>query len=388
MPPPSQPTRLKFLKRIFLVFTFQLSCLASAHEQLKQNEKGVQLCNDCKLTAQSVEDLVRKPRQMDSYGQMSDRIDLDKIKKAVCKEIASDEDRESCRSFYYNNLEAAQRWRRAAEQSKTSYYDFVCIKHLKLCCPEGSFGPKCTKCSRCATSNEHCHGESTRSGNGTCICKPGHSGHQCSSCLPGYYLDKEALKLPEFSSKRLLCKSCHRSCESCRSHGPQGCEVCTKGFAWISGLGCTDIDECIQSDNKICGLNTFCVNTIGSYFCYECDRACAGCHGDGPDMCLKCAKGYKLDQGNCVAQRKTILPPEANYYRYAIYMGLCVCTCIILHNSMYLASLVGLGVALYIGASEYVMSGHPGLEPRPGMESAGGNLASLSANPSLSHLGL
>lgn len=75
-------------------------------------------------------------------------------------------------------------------------------------------------------------------------------------------------------------------------------------------------------------------------------------------MCLRCAKGYKLDKGNCVALKKTILPPEANYYRYAIYAGLCICTSIILHNNIYLASLVGLGVALYIGVSEYIMSTH------------------------------
>lgn len=75
-------------------------------------------------------------------------------------------------------------------------------------------------------------------------------------------------------------------------------------------------------------------------------------------MCLRCAKNYKSENGNCVALKKTILPPEANYYRYAIYAGLCICTSIILHNNIYLASLVGLGVALYIGFSEYIVSTH------------------------------
>lgn len=75
-------------------------------------------------------------------------------------------------------------------------------------------------------------------------------------------------------------------------------------------------------------------------------------------MCLRCAKDYQMEDGNCVALKKTILPPEANYYRYAIYIGLCICTCIIFHNSVYLASIIGLGVSIYIGASEYVMSRH------------------------------
>lgn len=158
-----------------------------------------------------------------------------------------------------------------------------------------------------------------------------------------------------------LCKACHRSCLYCRQWGPNNCEVCKQGYQWAgSEFGCSDIDECLSSSKTggVCGPNTFCVNTEGSYFCYECDRACDGCHGDGPDMCLKCGKNYQLDpkSGNCLAIKQTILPPEANYYRYAIYGGLCVCTCIILHNNVYLASLIGLGVAMYISVSEYIMS--------------------------------
>lgn len=75
-------------------------------------------------------------------------------------------------------------------------------------------------------------------------------------------------------------------------------------------------------------------------------------------MCLKCGKGYKLENGNCVAMKKTIIPPEANYYRYAIYAGLLVSAAIILHNNVYLASLVGLAAAMYISISEYIMSTH------------------------------
>lgn len=73
-------------------------------------------------------------------------------------------------------------------------------------------------------------------------------------------------------------------------------------------------------------------------------------------MCQKCATGYKLENGNCVASKKTLIPPEVDYYRYAIYFGLSLCSCIISYNNVYLASLVGLGVALYVGFSEYVMT--------------------------------
>lgn len=75
-------------------------------------------------------------------------------------------------------------------------------------------------------------------------------------------------------------------------------------------------------------------------------------------MCLRCAKGYQLEKGVCTALKKSLIPPEANYYRYVIYAGLCISACIILHNSVYMASLVGLAVALYIGGSEYLMRMH------------------------------
>lgn len=310
------------------------------------------LCGECRITSESLENLLRQPRQMNAYGQLEERIDLDKIKKAVCKDIVNDTEREKCRNFFYTQSSVIEKWK--LTRGKTTFFDFVCIKELKVCCPRNSYGTTCKKCNKCGI-NEQCYGEGTRSGNGECICNQGHTGLNCSKCMPRYYSD---IVEETPNSTRVVCKPCHKSCLYCRREGPLGCEVCQSGYTWVPTYGCSDIDECIRSGNKICGDNTFCVNTEGSYFCYECDRACNGCHGDGPDMCLKCAKGYNLDRGNCVALKKTILPPEANYYRYAIYTGLCVCTCIIFHNNVYFASLVGISVAMYIGVSEYVMSTH------------------------------
>lgn len=324
----------------------------SANTRNETSAKNEESCTDCRLISESMENLLRQPRQMNAYGQLDEKIDLGKIKKAICKDIVDDQHRERCRSFFFAQTDVIERWKQT--RGRVGFFDFVCIKELKRCCPRNSFGPKCTKCSKCGR-NEHCHGEGTRSGVGNCVCKEGHTGVNCSNCLPKYYHDAD-VKVGD--SNATICKPCHKSCLYCRQPGPLGCEVCQSGFSWIPGYGCSDIDECIQSGKKICGANNLCVNTEGSYFCYECDRACDGCHGDGPDMCVKCAKGYKLEKGNCVALGRTILPPEANYYRYAIYTGLCLCTCIILHNNVYLASLVGLCVALYIGFSEYIMSAH------------------------------
>lgn len=257
----------------FISFTLTLQgagyadFFASANKILKDNNKVVtatdidRLCSDCRLTSNSVDDLVRRPRQMNSYGQVDERVDLSKIKKAVCKDILKDTDRERCRSFYFTTLSTAEKWRN--QNSRISYFDFVCIKELKYCCPENSFGQRCTKCTKCGP-NERCHGEGTRSGNGTCVCKDGYAGPQCSSCVRGFYLyTSEA----SHEKNQQLCKPCHKGCAQCRGEGPTKCEVCNSGYKWDQGYGCVDVDECI-ANKKICGENTFCVNTEGSYFCY------------------------------------------------------------------------------------------------------------------------
>lgn len=240
----------------------------SSNESARQIE---QLCSDCRLTSVAIEDLLRKPRQMDAYGGIDDRIDLDKIKKAVCKDIINDLDRERCRNFYFTQQAVVENWKKS--KTRTSFFDFVCIRELKYCCPRKSFGPKCSKCIECGP-NEHCHGEGTRAGNGTCVCKEGHTGHKCTSCMPGYYqnsIGSKELANSTSGSKtntRVECKKCHMSCLYCRHASPLGCEVCQSGFTWIPAYGCSDVDECVKSNNKICGENTFCVNTEGSYFCY------------------------------------------------------------------------------------------------------------------------
>lgn len=38
--------------------------------------------------------------------------------------------------------------------------------------------------------------------------------------------------------------------------------------------------------------------------CAGCDKACKGCDGDGPDMCIKCADNYVFDEekGLCLGE--------------------------------------------------------------------------------------
>lgn len=84
-----------------------------------------------------------------------------------------------------------------------------------------------------------------------------------------------------------------------------GCNSCAAGWIKDNEKGCVDVNECAAS-LPVCSSQQFCVNTEGSYKCLECDRACAGCTGDGPDMCIRCASGYFLKEGICNGNLNTI----------------------------------------------------------------------------------
>lgn len=138
--------------------------------------------------------------------------------------------------------------------------------------------------------------------------------------------------------------------------------------------GCLDINEC-AAPTSVCSPLQFCVNAEGSYKCLECDRSCAGCTGDGPDMCINCAKGYVLKDGLCsgkqdifcmkkyfrfffffVDAEQETRKQQVLITRYLTYLGLCIATCIIFQRSVALAAVIGLVVAVYISVSEYMLN--------------------------------
>lgn len=47
---------------------------------------------------------------------------------------------------------------------------------------------------------------------------------------------------------------------------------------------------------------------------------------------------------------------QENIARYATYTGLCVATCIIFQRNIYVASVIGLLVGIYISVSEYMIA--------------------------------
>lgn len=48
---------------------------------------------------------------------------------------------------------------------------------------------------------------------------------------------------------------------------------------------------------------------------------------------------------------------------YGTYFGLCLATCIIFRKNIYIASVIGVAVATYIGVAEYTVGDAPPLNP-------------------------
>lgn len=72
-------------------------------------------------------------------------------------------------------------------------------------------------------------------------------------------------------------------------------------------------------------------------------------------MCLECEEGFVKKDDICVDSRSRQQEQTVDVSRYATYFGLCVATCVIFSNNIYLASVIGVMVALYIAVAEYTI---------------------------------
>ncbi|XP_017491362.1 PREDICTED: cysteine-rich with EGF-like domain protein 2, partial [Rhagoletis zephyria] len=299
---------------------------------------------------------------IDKLNEIKTNVEFSKLWDKLCFDIKTGQ--EDCRSLAAENKDIILSWwatpcatdiATSEVSSGNVIFNSLCISTLKSCCPDGHYGAECLPCigfpNNICSNNGKCAGAGTRLGNGHCVCRKGYTGKDCSKCDKAFYQD---LTLGN-SNGNIQCLHCDVSCaETCFAGGPRGCHVCKKGYAWDNNFGCFDIDECDpETGTHTCSRNTFCINTEGSYQCYECDNACDSCIGDGPDACIKCAKGHKLQNGVCVNPNpKPAFPAHASPARYVTYLGLTAVPCIIFRHNIYLASLIGFLVSLYIIISE------------------------------------
>ncbi|XP_027202012.2 cysteine-rich with EGF-like domain protein 2 [Dermatophagoides pteronyssinus] len=326
-------------------------------------------CTRCRLMSNSLFEMIRSLLYDDNTQQQQMKnIDfISKIWNRLCFDIKAGHD--DCRSFAEENYEKIYEWwndhsyalLKNQSDNQLIIVNRLCIEFLKVCCPDGHYGHECKQCNgypdRICSNNGKCAGSGTRLGNGNCLCNHGYTNKNCDSCAKDYFRNETLFHL----NGTVQCLPCDPSCSgSCFDFGPKGCHVCRNGYYWTIDNGCIDIDECEPSlslsssnDNNPCPLNSFCINTDGSYLCYQCDPACNGCDGDGPDSCLKCADNHILKDGICInPDPKPLIQPYASPARYATYFGLCIVTCIIFRHNIFISSIIGLAVALYIMISE------------------------------------
>lgn len=216
---------------------------------------------------------------------------LVEIQEMLCNDIGRGE--QQCHHIAEEHESDIEYWWKHQEEYP-DLFQWFCIDKLKTCCPQDHYGKDCQECSNC-NGNGVCKGNGTRKGNGKCNCDKGYAGENCFECADGFY---EAFK----DESKLLCSQCHVACYgSCKGPGPRKCEKCREGWFHKENEGCFDVDECIEK-SPCDGRSHFCVNNEGSYSCLECDKSCAGCDGDGPDMCVKCKDGFEFRDGMCAGE--------------------------------------------------------------------------------------
>ncbi|KRT79886.1 hypothetical protein AMK59_7076 [Oryctes borbonicus] len=346
----------------FLLLTLSLSVESGSEKDILRQAK-LPPCKACKTFVQSFKrgvdrtakgkfeggDTAWEEEKLGSYARSEIR--LVEIQEKICSDV--EEGKEQCYRLHEEYDTDIEDWWLHYQDEHPDIFQYLCVEKLKHCCPDFHYGENCTPCpgypNNVCYNNGKCKGSGTRRGSGKCDCDKGYIGEMCDRCDTKYF---EAYS----DEKKILCTPCPKSCD-----GPctkSGCEKCAMGWLKNEKGDCLDINEC-TSLKPACGPLQFCVNMEGSFKCLKCDKSCAGCTGNGPDMCIKCANGYKLIGKTCIDDSQESRKQYVYYTRILTYLGLCVATCITYQKNVIVAAIIGLAVAIYITVSEYVLNTSP-----------------------------
>ncbi|TRY60185.1 hypothetical protein DNTS_003795 [Danionella cerebrum] len=221
------------------------------------------------------------------------------------------------------------------QQCITCLHYFLKFKNnTKMCvpeCPSGFFRDDKKRCKKCSPLCESCVGSRSDQ---CSTCRTGlflvEGANNCvSSCLDGFYLEKEVChKCSEnckkcvsasvctecqprlslhgnkcqlsceagtyYNGHRRTCEKCHSSCATCAGTGMEACNECAPGFyfeEWRCVSSCSPGYYLAEQTTD---------NGDTQKSCQKCDHTCFACSGAGERNCSSCASGYNLENGVCV----------------------------------------------------------------------------------------
>ncbi|KRZ08097.1 ATP-dependent RNA helicase SUPV3L1, mitochondrial [Trichinella zimbabwensis] len=236
------------------------------------------------------------------------------IMELICSKKSKDVKEESkiknleskCHAMAEEYEETLETWYYHNQKKYPDLFDWFCIKTVKVCCPDNTFGASCAPCpgdpKRPCFGNGICEGSGSRFGSGKCKCHRGYQGKLCRHC------DSNFFKVHS-NETYILCQPCHESCKGgCSGEGPKECHSCRVGWIMDEDTGCKDIDECESS--PCTDQFEKCENTPGSYKCV-------------------CAEAFRREDGVCIPDPDVPRPKPVFFgllaqevLRYASYFGL------------------------------------------------------------------
>ncbi|KRX79928.1 ATP-dependent RNA helicase SUPV3L1, mitochondrial [Trichinella sp. T6] len=241
------------------------------------------------------------------------------IMELICSKKSKDVKEESkiknleskCHAMAEEHEETLETWYYHNQKKYPDLFDWFCIRTVKVCCPDNTFGASCAPCpgdpKRPCFGNGICEvmnniGSGSRFGSGKCKCHRGYQGKLCRHC------DSNFFKVHS-NETYILCQPCHESCKGgCSGEGPKECNSCRVGWIMDKDTGCKDIDECESS--PCTDQFEKCENTPGSYKCV-------------------CAEAFRREDGVCIPDPDVPRPKPVFFgllaqqvLRYASYFGL------------------------------------------------------------------
>ncbi|KFM65217.1 Cysteine-rich with EGF-like domain protein 1, partial [Stegodyphus mimosarum] len=156
------------------------------------------------------------------------------IQEQVCSDVGLGKDQ--CYNLAELHESELENWFYEERHKNMDLFEFLCISHLKICCPNNTYGSDCVPCPGGIESPCGGHGKCLKGGTreepASCFCDAGYTGELCDVCAKGYYQE---------AGEVFSCKICDKACKGhCRGPGPKNCEVCSFGYHFIPDEGCVE----------------------------------------------------------------------------------------------------------------------------------------------------